>query len=76
MDGSKARKDGKTRRVSPRRELAVVVMRLDRLGRRVLERVRSREELKSLGVATHSVSEGASPPACASTLLGVTWTNR
>ena len=30
------------------RPVAVVVMRLDRLGRRVLERVRSREELKAL----------------------------
>ncbi|MBA2448938.1 MAG: recombinase family protein, partial [Chloroflexi bacterium] len=38
--------------------LAVVVMRLDRFGRRVLERVRSREELKGLGVPTHSVREG------------------
>ncbi len=37
---------------------AVVVLRLDRLGRRVLERVRSREELKALGVPTHSVREG------------------
>jgi DNA invertase Pin-like site-specific DNA recombinase len=40
------------------RPLAVVVMRLDRLGRRVLERVRSREELKGLDVPTHSIREG------------------
>jgi len=33
-------------------------MRLDRLGRRVLERVRCREELKKLGVPTHSVADG------------------
>jgi DNA invertase Pin-like site-specific DNA recombinase len=38
--------------------VAVVVLRLDRFGRRVLERVRCREELKSLGVSTHSVREG------------------
>ncbi len=40
------------------RNVAVVVMRLDRFGRRVLERVRVREELKALGVSTHSVGEG------------------
>ena len=33
-------------------------MRLDRLGRRILERVRCREELKTLGVPVHSVREG------------------
>ena len=38
--------------------VAVVVMRLDRFGRKLLERVRAREELKGLGVPTHSVSEG------------------
>lgn len=41
-----------------KRSCAVVVSALDRLGRKMLERVRSREELKSLGVATHSVREG------------------
>jgi site-specific DNA recombinase len=40
------------------RAVAVVVMRLDRLGRRLLERVRAREELKGLGVPTHSIREG------------------
>src|SRR5258708_3750369 len=40
------------------RNVVVVVAALDRFGRRVLERVRAREELKSLGVATHSVREG------------------
>src|SRR5215212_3274448 len=38
--------------------VVVVVFRLDRLGRRILERVRCREELKSLGVPLHSVREG------------------
>jgi DNA invertase Pin-like site-specific DNA recombinase len=38
--------------------VVVVVCRLDRLGRRILERVRCREELKSLGVPVHSVREG------------------
>lgn len=38
--------------------LVVVVAALDRLGRRILERVRSREELQALGVQTHSVREG------------------
>jgi DNA invertase Pin-like site-specific DNA recombinase len=40
------------------RPVAIVVSRLDRLGRRLLERVQRREELKKLGVATHSVREG------------------
>src|SRR5688500_12318115 len=38
--------------------VAVVVARLDRFGRRLAERIRSREEFKSIGVATHSVREG------------------
>lgn len=38
--------------------VVVVVLRLDRLGRRILERVRCREELKLLGVPVHSVREG------------------
>lgn len=40
------------------RNAVVVVSALDRFGRKVLERVRSREELKALGVTTHSVREG------------------
>src|SRR5215212_6868735 len=36
----------------------VLVFRLDRLGRRILERVPCREELKTLGVPVHSVREG------------------
>lgn len=38
--------------------VAVIVAALDRFGRRLLERVRSRDELKALGVPTHSVREG------------------
>src|SRR5436853_51281 len=38
--------------------VVVVVAALDRFGRRLLERVRSREELKALGVSVHSVREG------------------
>src|SRR5688500_9817554 len=38
--------------------VVVVVFRLDRFGRRILERVRCREELKVLGVPVHSVREG------------------
>lgn len=38
--------------------LAVVCAALDRFGRRLMERVRSREELKALGVPIHSVREG------------------
>jgi site-specific DNA recombinase len=40
------------------RGVAVVVAKLDRFGRKLLERVRCREELKALGVPTHSVREG------------------
>jgi DNA invertase Pin-like site-specific DNA recombinase len=40
------------------RRAVVVVAALDRFGRKILERVRSREELKALGVPTHSVREG------------------
>ncbi len=36
----------------------VVVAALDRFGRRMLERVRCREELKALGVTTHCLREG------------------
>ena len=38
--------------------VTVVVAALDRFGRRLLERVRCREELKELGVPVHSVREG------------------
>jgi DNA invertase Pin-like site-specific DNA recombinase len=39
-------------------QVAVLVAALDRFGRRLLERVRCREELKRLGVTVHSVREG------------------
>jgi len=38
--------------------VVVVVAKLDRFGRKLLERVRCREELKDLGVPVHSVREG------------------
>jgi DNA invertase Pin-like site-specific DNA recombinase len=40
------------------RSVTVVVAALDRFGRKLLERVRCREELKGLGVAVHAVREG------------------
>lgn len=40
------------------RRVVIVVKWLHRLGRKVLEAVRSREELQALGVAVHSVMEG------------------
>jgi DNA invertase Pin-like site-specific DNA recombinase len=49
--------------------VAVVVMRLDRFGRRVLERVRCRDELKGLGVPTHSVREGGEVPDLLANML-------
>ena len=38
--------------------VVVVVAALDRFGRKLLERVRCREELKDLGVSVHSVRDG------------------
>src|SRR3954454_14152946 len=40
------------------RRMVVVVAALDRLGRRLLEQVRCREEMKALGVSVHSVRDG------------------
>ena len=51
------------------RPVAVVVLRLDRLGRRILERVRCREELKALGVPVHSVREGGEVSDLAANIL-------
>jgi site-specific DNA recombinase len=48
----------------------VVVAVLDRFGRRLLERVRSREELKALGVAVHSVREGGEVSDLVANVLG------
>jgi DNA invertase Pin-like site-specific DNA recombinase len=52
------------------RPVAVVVAALDRFGRRLLERVRSREELAKLGVETHSVREGGLVSDLVSNVLG------
>jgi DNA invertase Pin-like site-specific DNA recombinase len=38
--------------------VVVIVAALDRLGRRLLEQVRCREEMKTLGVSVHSVRDG------------------
>jgi DNA invertase Pin-like site-specific DNA recombinase len=40
------------------KRVCVIVWRLDRLGRRFLERVQTRNALKELGVETHSAMEG------------------
>lgn len=40
------------------RPVAVIVMRLDRFGRRLEERIARRRELREIGVTTHSVREG------------------
>jgi hypothetical protein len=42
---------------------------LDRLGRRVLERVRLREEMKAIGVPLHSVREGGEVSDLEATIL-------
>ena len=49
--------------------MAVVVAALDRFGRHLLERVRCREELKSLGVETHSAREGGAVNDLTSNIL-------
>jgi site-specific DNA recombinase len=59
------------RRRTDGQSLVVVVWRLDRLGRRVLERIRCREELKWLGVATHSVKESGELPDLVANMLAV-----
>ncbi len=53
------------------RPAIVVVMRLDRLGRRLLERVNRWQELKALGVAVHSVAEGGAVPDLVANMLAV-----
>lgn len=55
---------------SQRGQAAVVVAALDRLGRRLLERIRCREELKALGVAVHSVREGGEVSDLVANVLG------
>jgi len=50
--------------------VVVVVAVLDRFGRRLLERVRAREELKALGIAVHSVREGGEVSDLTANILG------
>ncbi|MDP8921555.1 MAG: recombinase family protein [Chloroflexota bacterium] len=52
------------------RRVAVVVWRLDRLGRRLLERVQRRSELHDLGATTHSVMEGGEVTDLVANILG------
>jgi site-specific DNA recombinase len=52
------------------KRVAVVVWRLDRLGRRLIERLRCREELKALGVPVHSAMEGGEVSDLVSSILG------
>jgi DNA invertase Pin-like site-specific DNA recombinase len=49
--------------------VAVVVAALDRFGRRLMERVRSREELHALGVPLHTVREGGEVSDLAANIL-------
>ena len=53
------------------KDVAVVVARLDRFGRRLVERIRSREEFKVLGVGTHSVREGGEVSDLMANMLAV-----
>ena len=58
------------RRMQESEERAVVVVAsLDRLGRRLLEAVRCREELKKLRVGLHSVREGGELPDLVANIL-------
>jgi DNA invertase Pin-like site-specific DNA recombinase len=47
----------------------IVVASLDRLGRRLLEAVRCRDEMKSLDVAVHSVRDGGEVPDLVANIL-------
>ena len=49
--------------------VVVVVAALDRFGRKLLERVRCREELKNLGVSVHSVRDGGEVSDLVSNIL-------
>jgi len=51
-------------------EVSVVVAALDRLGRRLLERVRCREEMARLGVSLQSVREGGEVSDLVANVLG------
>src|SRR5215212_9603443 len=59
------------RLASEGRAVAVVVMRLDRFGRKLTERIRSREEFKQIGVVTHSVREGGEVSDLMANMLAV-----
>jgi hypothetical protein len=50
--------------------VAVTVAALDRFGRKLSERIRCREELKALGVETHSVREGGAVSDLVANVLG------
>lgn len=50
--------------------VVIVVAALDRFGRRLLERIRSRDELRALGVAVHSVREGGEVSDLVANILG------
>jgi DNA invertase Pin-like site-specific DNA recombinase len=52
-----------------RRPVVVVVARLDRFGRSVLERARSAEEFRALGVQLHSADEGGAIPELVANIL-------
>jgi DNA invertase Pin-like site-specific DNA recombinase len=53
------------------KSVAVVVARLDRFGRRLMERIRSREEFRALNVTTHSVREGGEVSDLMANMLAV-----
>ena len=61
-EARRLRAEGKT--------VAIVVSALDRLGRRLAERLRVREELKSLGIELHSVREGGLVSDLVANVLG------
>ena len=52
-------------------KVAVVVSMLDRFGRKLIERVRARDELDALGVPLHSVREGGEVTGMAASMLAV-----
>jgi DNA invertase Pin-like site-specific DNA recombinase len=53
------------------RGVAVIVARLDRFGRNLLESIRSRNELKAFGVPLHSIREGGELSDLQANLLSV-----
>ena len=53
------------------RRVMVIVARLDRFGRNLLESIRSRNELKELGVPLHSIREGGELSDLQANLLSV-----